>query len=272
MTQRDPHAAAPGTPQQAIVWHDVENGGYTADLPLWRELASELAPGPDARILELGCGTGRVALDLARAGHGVLGIDLEAAFTAELNRRATERGLPVAAVRGDIASGSMPAQATAASFRLVIGPMQVIQLLRSADVRARALASIASALHPEGVAALAIVEDVPADPVDDEEDSGGRPPLPDVLERDGWVYSSLPIAAQSRNEEIQVRRLRHLVSPAGDLTEDVDLIRLAVLSADQLEAEARGAGLAPAGRREVPATVDHIGSTVVLLRRAGESA
>jgi hypothetical protein len=37
----------------AIVWHDVENGGYDADLPLWRELARQ-AGGP---ILDLGAGT-----------------------------------------------------------------------------------------------------------------------------------------------------------------------------------------------------------------------
>ena len=270
MSARDRSAAAPGAHRQAIVWHDVENGGYAADLPLWRDLARELAPDADARILELGCGTGRVTLDLARAGHDVLGIDLEAAFTSELNRRATERGLPAGAVPGDIASGALPGQVAAAGFRLVIGPMQVIQLLRSADERARALATIATALAPGGVVALAIVEEAPAAPTGDE-GTGDRPPLPDVLERDGWVYSSLPIAAQSRNEEIQVRRLRHLVSPAGELTEDVDLVRLAMLTADQLEAEARAAGLTPAGRRQVPATADHIGSTVVLLRRVEAS-
>ena len=47
----------------AIAWHDAECGSYRADLPLWRELADE-AGGP---VLDLGCGSGRVALDLAAA-------------------------------------------------------------------------------------------------------------------------------------------------------------------------------------------------------------
>jgi len=55
----------------AVIWHDVECGGYEGDLALWRELAA--AGGP---ILDLGCGTGRVALDLARRGHRVHGLDL----------------------------------------------------------------------------------------------------------------------------------------------------------------------------------------------------
>jgi hypothetical protein len=50
-----------------VVWHDLECGAYRADLPLWRELAARARFG--SPILDVGAGTGRVALDLARAGH-----------------------------------------------------------------------------------------------------------------------------------------------------------------------------------------------------------
>ena len=63
-------AARPGPAvvgvNDAVIWHDVENGGYEADLPLWRAPGRADADGP---VLDLGAGTGRVALDLAAAGH-----------------------------------------------------------------------------------------------------------------------------------------------------------------------------------------------------------
>ena len=54
-----------------VVWHDVECGRYAADLPVWRELAAA-AGGP---VLDVGAGTGRVALDLARHGARVVALD-----------------------------------------------------------------------------------------------------------------------------------------------------------------------------------------------------
>ena len=47
-----------------VLWHDLECGGYDLDLPLWRELADR----EGSPVLDVGAGTGRVALDLARRG------------------------------------------------------------------------------------------------------------------------------------------------------------------------------------------------------------
>ena len=57
------------TAAEHVVWHDLECGGYDEDLPLWRELAAARA----APVLDVGAGTGRVALDLAAPGHEVVG-------------------------------------------------------------------------------------------------------------------------------------------------------------------------------------------------------
>jgi hypothetical protein len=89
-----------------------------------------------------------------------------------------------------------------------------------------------------------------------------------VREVDGWVYSSLPLEAIVGNEEIVVRRLRQTVSPDGKLSDKVDEVRLWMVSASELEREAEAAGLRPAGRRAVPPTDAHVGSTVVLLERS----
>jgi predicted RNA methylase len=77
------------------IWHDVECGAYSADLALWEEMAGE-AGGP---VLELGCGTGRVALHLARRGYPVVGVDLDPELVAALSERAG--GLPVQAIAAD---------------------------------------------------------------------------------------------------------------------------------------------------------------------------
>lgn len=259
--------STPGSATLEVIWHDVENGGYAADLPVWRALSA--AQGPSARVLELGCGTGRVALHLALAGHDVLGIDAEPALVGEFNRRAVERGLSASARVADVREPQRPTTAgSRPGFELIVAPMQLIQLLPGRADRLATLSAIEAALVPAGIAALAIVE---GDPTVGEARAG--PALPDVAERDGWVYSSLPLGAyvDEHTRVIGVRRLRQVVSPAGDLTEDVDVTSLVLTTAAELEAEADGCGLRALERREVPATSEHIGSTVVVLERAAAS-
>ena len=111
-----------------------------------------------------------------------------------------------------------------------------------------------------GLLAATIIEEMP-------EADDAPPPLPDVREADGWVYSSLAIEAAIRPGEIVVRRLRHAVSPEGELSEEPNEVRIATFPAAALEAEAEAVGLKPVGRREIPPTELHVGSTVVLLER-----
>jgi SAM-dependent methyltransferase len=207
-------------------------------------------------VLDLGCGSGRVGLHLARYGHRVRGLDLDADLVAAFNERARGAGLAAEAEVGDAREFDLEER-----FAFAMAPMQVVQLLGGADERRACLRAVARHLESGARFAAAIVEAVPAPHADAE------PPLPDARELDGWVYSSLPLAATPFDEEIVVRRLRQAVSPSGELSEETDEVRLRALSADRLEAEATEVGLRPAGRREVPATDAHVGSTVVLLER-----
>jgi len=235
--------------QMSVLWHDLECGAYEADLPLWERLAAE-AGGP---ILDLGCGTGRVALHLARRGHRVVGIDVDAGLVAATNERA--EGLPAEAVTADAREFELDEE-----FGLAIGPMQLVQLLDGPDDLARCLDCVARHLEDGGTAAFAIVERLP-EPVD------GPPPLPDAREVDGWIHSSLPLETGADGERLVVRRLRQSVSPGGRLTEEVDEVALSALSSAELESAAIEARLVPAVREEIPATDDHVGSTVVVLER-----
>jgi SAM-dependent methyltransferase len=235
-----------------VIWHDVECGGYRVDLPLWRRLAREAA-GP---VLEVGAGSGRVALRLAHAGHAVTALDAEPLLLAALSERARAEGLDVEAVQADAASFDLGER----RFGLIAVPMQTIQLL-SPEARAGFLATAARHLAPGGRAAIAI-----ADPLDGYDEVEIELPLPDLGERDGWRFVSQPVAVRAVEGGAQIERVRQAVSPDLVRSTEYDAIVLADLTVEQLEAEGRAAGLSPEPPREVPGTDEHVGSQVVLLR------
>ena len=232
------------------IWHDVECGAYAADLPLWEELAARAG----GTVLELGSGTGRVALHLARRGHEVVGLDSAPELLAVLEERGAE--LPVSTLEADARSFELGSPVS-----LVLAPTHLLQLLADAGERAESLRCIAAALNPGGLVAASIIEELP-------EPDGAPPPLPDVREVDGWVYSSLATEVAVGPGELLVRRLRQTVSPEGALSEEPNEIRIATFAAETLESEAAAFGLLPAGRREIAPTNLHVGSIVVLLERS----
>jgi hypothetical protein len=121
-------------------------------------------------------------------------------------------------------------------------------------------ARVRSHLAPGGAFAAALL--------DDEALSGqmtGPPPLPDVREVDGWVYSSLPIEVADVVGGLEIRRLRQAVSPGGELDEQTESIHLDTIDAGELEIEAARHGLVPRERVPVPATAEHVGSIVCVL-------
>jgi len=238
-------------PPAETIWHEAECGGYAEDLALWEELAA--AHG--SPVLELGAGAGRVALHLARRGHDLDAVDIDAALVAAFNERAAAEGLRAGARAGDVRELEPRRR-----YPLVIAAMQLYQLLGGPAGRLAVLRSISAALAPSGVAGLAIVEG-------EVQGEAGPDTLPDVREEGGWVYSSLPLAVRATNGKLVVRRLRQRVSPAGELTEAEHEDVLDLLDARAVEAEARAVGLEPAGVRRIDESALHVGSAVVLLRR-----
>jgi SAM-dependent methyltransferase len=233
-----------------VVWHDLECGAYTADLPLWRELAA-LTGGP---ILEVGAGTGRVALDLARRGYEVVALDHDAALLAELDRRGA--GLPVRTVLADAREIDLDRR-----FALILVPMQTIQLLPTSEDRLALLRAAAAHLRPGGRFAAAL-----ADALEGFDVEHDHPPVPDVLERDGWVYVSQPLRVSPGARAVTIERERSAVSPTGERTARPDRVELTHLDVATVEAEGARVGLEPAGRRRIAPTPDHVGSQVVILR------
>jgi SAM-dependent methyltransferase len=236
----------------AAIWHQVECGGYAADLPVWERLAGA-ADGP---LLELGCGTGRVALRLAGHSHEVWAVDADASLLQALQAQATGQGLAVRTICADVRALDLDRE-----FALILAPMQLLQMLGSKVARHAALGRAVGHLAPGGRLAAAIVEP-PSATLD-----GPGVALPDIRELDGWVYSSLPAVHLTARGQLEIRRQRQAVSPDGSLSEEQHTDRLDALDADALEAEAEASGLRPAGRLQVPPADGYLGSTVVILER-----
>lgn len=247
-------AAAPPIGSRAV-WHDAECGAYGADLVVWERVA-ELCDGP---ILDLGAGTGRVALHLARRGHRVVAVDSDRELIAALGARAAAHDLPVRAVNADVRNFRRRSH-----FGLIVAPMQLVHLLGGPGGRRTMLEAVAASLRPGGEFYAALLDD-PLPPLGPPAPDT-PPPLPDVREVDGWVHSSLPVAIRISDEAIAIERLRQLVSPEGALTEELDLIRLDRLTPATFESEARACGLEPMPRLPIVETDDHIGSVIVRLR------
>jgi tellurite methyltransferase len=55
-----------------------------------------------SRVLDLGCGQGRDALFIARAGHSVVAVDLSSSGIAQLNAEALQTGLPIEGIVADL--------------------------------------------------------------------------------------------------------------------------------------------------------------------------
>jgi SAM-dependent methyltransferase len=231
------------------IWHDLECGGYSADLPVWRDLARR-SGGP---VLDVGAGTGRVTLDLARGGYPVTALDVCDELLATLRQRAA--GLDVRTVAADARAFALNV-----AFPLCIVPMQTIQLLGGPDGRGRFLACAREHLTTGGRLAIALADEL--EPFDVSQAALG--PVPDVREIDGTVYSSRPTAVRVSGDRFVLERVRETVTADGRLGVEDNVIGLDRLDGETLAREGVALGLRPCDRIEIPPTDEYVGSTVVV--------
>ncbi|HEV7529936.1 MAG TPA: class I SAM-dependent methyltransferase [Solirubrobacteraceae bacterium] len=248
-----------------VVWHDLECGGYRADLGLWRELAQRSG----GRVLDVGAGAGRVSLDLARAGLAVTALDFDATLLAALDERAT--GLEIETVCADARSFALERR----DFGACLVPMQTIQLLGGTAGRVAFLRRAREHVRSGGVVACAILGAL--EPFDCSD--GGAGPAAERVHVDGLLYLSRATRVSELAETVVIERERRVLDDRPGVAERVsrrrtaeaeraplrDSIELDRVSARDLQREAREAGLRPLERLEVPATAEHVGSVVVVL-------
>jgi len=138
-------------------FYDWENAQTVQrrDVGFWERLAA----AAEGDVLELGCGTGRVTIPVAKTGARLVGIDRSAPMLARASRRLRRAALTGTAslVRGDIRA--LPFRR--ARFALVMAPYGILQsLVRDRDLAA-ALRSAHRVLRAGGRFGIDLVPDLP---------------------------------------------------------------------------------------------------------------
>ncbi|WP_207455414.1 class I SAM-dependent methyltransferase [Azospirillum sp. SYSU D00513] len=155
--------------------------GILGDVAFYKERAAADG-GP---VLEIGCGTGRLTIPLARAGHEVWAVDVSDAMLAQLRAKLAAEPEAVRArvhaVRADAASLDLPAR----DFRLAAVPFNVLMLIPDFQAQRSTLASAAAHLAPGGRLALDVMNPLTL-PMD--EDASAAPSTPRRNPRTGNQY------------------------------------------------------------------------------------
>ncbi|HXE79396.1 MAG TPA: class I SAM-dependent methyltransferase [Vicinamibacterales bacterium] len=135
-------------------WENARTMGRR-DVAFWRRLARE-SGGP---VLELGCGTGRIAVPVARSGVPVIGVDRSAAMLERARQRARRArvGRHLSFVRADIRA--LPF-ARPGRFTLVMAPYGILQSLLAPRDLAAVLAGAREVLKPGGALAIDLVAEL----------------------------------------------------------------------------------------------------------------
>lgn len=121
-----------GTRGPAYAEHFRKLAASGADLDGEARFVGSLLHSP-ARVLEAGCGTGRVAVSLSQLGHTVTGVDLDASMLAEAERDALRVGADVRWLQADLLA--LPDVLTGEQFDLVVAPATCSSTSRRAQRR-----------------------------------------------------------------------------------------------------------------------------------------
>ncbi|MEO8338008.1 MAG: class I SAM-dependent methyltransferase [bacterium] len=143
------------TPNSAASYDDIADYGelydsvpaYGArgDIAFYTRLAVELG-GP---VLELGCGTGRTLLPIARAGVDITGVDGSSEMLARLDAKLSAEPR-VVRDRVTLQHGDASNFDLDRTFSLVVAPFRVMQHLTTLDAQLGCAQSVARHLAPGG--------------------------------------------------------------------------------------------------------------------------
>jgi SAM-dependent methyltransferase len=196
--------------------YDPWSVSVTEDVPFYVDEARRVSPGP---VVELGVGTGRIAVPIAVEGIRVIGVDSSAGMLEVARERAESAGV---ANLVELRLGDLRAPPVSERVELVICPFRSYLHLRTDEERLRALLAARDLLVPGG----RLVFDVFAPGADDIAETDGR-----WLEREPEIFERADWDTKTRTLTLSVR------GPSGEAT-----LALAWLSADEWRALLERAG------------------------------
>jgi SAM-dependent methyltransferase len=170
-------------------------------------------------VVELGVGTGRIAIPTALAGVDVIGVDSSAAMLAVCAEHAREAGV---AARRDLRLGDLRRPPVDERVALVTCPFRAYLHLRNDDERLEALRAAHALLRPDG----RLVFDVFRPSQEDVEETHGRwlEREPGIEERADWDLEAQTLTLSVRGGErestmtlwwLEPERWQSLLAEAG---------------------------------------------------------
>ena len=122
--------------------YDLAYRNFTEDVDFWVGQARRYG-GP---VLELACGTGRIAIPLAREGFEVTGLDLVESMLEQAERNSKAEGLDVEWAEADMRYFSL-----GKTFPLIICPSQSISRILTVQDLEKCLSRVREHLTPGGL-------------------------------------------------------------------------------------------------------------------------
>ena len=208
-----PEAGLAGSPYDAIAeLYDPWSRSVTEDVPFYVAEARK-AGGP---VVELGVGTGRIAVPTAAAGIRVIGVDSSSGMLEVCRRHAQKAGV---AELLDLRLGDLSAPPVPEQVRLVTCPFRAYLHLADEAARVDALRAARQLLVPGG----RLIFDVFAPHRDDIEETHGRwiEREPQIFERADWDEDAQTLTLSVRGAEGETT-MRLAWIPAGQWRETLE--------------------------------------------------
>ena len=206
MPESSRNPEAPPSPYDAIAeLYDSWSASVTEDVSFYVEEAVA-SGGP---VVELGVGTGRIAIPIARAGVRVIGVDSSAGMLESCRNRARAEGVEELL---DLRLGDLRDPPVTERVPLVICPFRSLLHLADDDERRRALRAAHELLLPEG----RLVFDVFTPARDDIAETHGRwrEREPGIFERADWDTRTRTLTLSVRGPESEATMRLAWRSPA----------------------------------------------------------